>query len=69
MFDPEANGLIGGCKDPESVTPAFRRVPVLARGSAAMLPIAAKSDCAAQRTFPGPLSRWFSDSDAAHVVL
>jgi len=32
VFDPEANGLIGGSKDPESGTPAYGRLPVLARG-------------------------------------
>ncbi len=31
MFYPEANGLMGGSKDPESGTPAFKRVPVLVR--------------------------------------
>jgi anaerobic selenocysteine-containing dehydrogenase len=29
MFYPEANVLMGGQKDPESGTPAFKRVPVL----------------------------------------
>jgi len=40
MFYPEANLLIGGRKDPESGTPAFKRVPVLVRGSAVAGPSA-----------------------------
>ena len=32
MFYPEANVLMRPLKDPESGTPAFKRVPVLVRG-------------------------------------
>ena len=32
MFYPEANGLMRAVVDPDSGTPAFKRVPVLVRG-------------------------------------
>jgi len=35
MFYPEANGLMRGLRDPQSGTPAFKRVPALVRAAAA----------------------------------